>query len=284
MSKSLLALFLLITWIPETGAQGFGRPDPQVVRKFDEFGDIQYSDLIARLDNFAIQLQNEPTSKGFILVYRTRRDLPGLNNRMALRSKEYLINSRGIAKGRVVTVDGGAVDCLVQELWIVPPGTAPTPRSDAYQRNFPDTNSARKIDEYGFEAPSLNSRAESESGEDPGAEYLATFATELRRDPGAVGCIIVYAQYNPRPGLVGYGNYEPVRDVRLDPQGTASKRLSTEKLRLIRVYGIRASRITAINGGYRKRRMVELWIVPRGEHLPIPTPNSFPPKGAQGHN
>jgi hypothetical protein len=281
MSKVLLAL-LLVTWISETPAQGFARPALQSVRKFDEFGDIQYSDLIARLDNFAIQLQNEPTSKGFILVYRTRRDLPGLNNRTALRSKEYLVNSRGIASGRVITVDGGAVDCLVQELWIVPPGTAPTPRSDAYQRNFPDTNSPRKIDEYGFEAPAVNSRVESEPGDDPGAEYLETFATELRRDPGAIGCVIVYAQYNPRPGLVDYGNYEPIRDVRLDPPETASKRLSIEKLRLIRVYGIRASRINTINGGYRKRRMVELWIVPRGEHTPIPTPNSFPSKGAQG--
>src|SRR5713226_9545265 len=40
-------------------------------RKFDEFGDIQASDLIARLDNLAVQLANEPNTKTFLVVYRT---------------------------------------------------------------------------------------------------------------------------------------------------------------------------------------------------------------------
>src|SRR5258708_252071 len=79
----------------------------EVARKFDEFGDVQNSDLMARLDNFAIQLQNDPTTKGFILIYRSRRDLPGLSNRLAMRSKGYLINSRGLLKERVIAVDGG---------------------------------------------------------------------------------------------------------------------------------------------------------------------------------
>jgi hypothetical protein len=272
---TFLLLFVAIAFGLGTAA---AQTKAESARKFDEFGDIQYSDLIARLDNFAIQLQNEPAKKGFILVYRTRRDLPGLNNRIALRSKDYLINSRGISSARVVTVDGGEADCQVQELWIVPMGTAPTPRSDAYQRYFPDIDSPRKIDEYGFAASTRSSSRDSWSAEERDAEYLETFANQLRKAPRATACIIVYAQYNPRPGLVDYGDYEPVRDIRLDPAGTAQRRLTTEKRRLIRVYGIRASRIRTINGGYRKRRMVELWIVPRGEHAPIPTPNSFPPK------
>src|SRR5204863_8246308 len=69
------------------------QPKDTTARKFDEFGDVQYSDLIARLDNFAITLQNEPNTKGFIVVYRSRRDLPGLSNRMAIRSRDYLVNS-----------------------------------------------------------------------------------------------------------------------------------------------------------------------------------------------
>jgi hypothetical protein len=62
----------------------------------------------------------------------------------------------------------------------------------------------------------------------------------------------------------------------VDPPGTAQKRLSLEKKRLIDTYGIPARRIRTIDGGYRKRREVELWIVPAAEPLPIPTPNSFP--------
>ena len=56
--------------------------------------------------------------------------------------EDYLVNSRGIETERVVAIDGGEANSFAQELWIVPPGTAPTPRSDAYQRNFVDTDSA----------------------------------------------------------------------------------------------------------------------------------------------
>src|SRR5262245_52245218 len=109
-----LSVFLIvssITTLAQTNVDG--------TRKFDEFGDIEYSDLIARLDNYAIALQNDPQARGFIVVYRTRRDLPGLNNAIAFRSKEYLIKSRGLSRDRIVTVNGGEADCEIQELWII---------------------------------------------------------------------------------------------------------------------------------------------------------------------
>jgi hypothetical protein len=96
-------------------------------------------------------LNNEPAAKGFIVTYRSRRDLPGLSNRLAIRSKEYLVNTRGLALDRIATVDGGEADCLAQELWIAAPGTAPKPRADAYQRYFPDVDSPRQIDELGYD-------------------------------------------------------------------------------------------------------------------------------------
>jgi hypothetical protein len=278
LKASLSLLLLAVFWVAIKPAPAFAQAS-QAAKKFDEFGDVQYSDLIARLDNFAIHLQDEPGTKGFIVVYRTHRDLPGLSNRIALQSKDYLVNSRGLSKDRVVTVDGGEADCQIQELWIASPGSTPRPRSDAYQRYFPDTDSPRKIDEYGFEPPDRSARAT--SGDEIDAEYLETVAIQLQKQPRSSAYIIAYAQYNPRPGLVDYGKYEPVRDVRLDPPGTVNERLRLERKRLIRVYGIPALRIKTINGGYRKRRMVELWIVPRGEHAPIPTPNSFPPKSAR---
>lgn len=210
-------------------------------------------------------------------MYRSRRDLPGLNNAIALRSKSYLVNSRGLARDRIVTVDGGEADCLIQELWIVPVGTAPAPRPDAYARYFPDLDSPRKIDEYGFDPPDRGQESAPWFGADESGDYLETFATQLKKEAKTLACIIVYAQFNPRPELVDYsGSYEPVRDVRLDRKGTARQRLNTERTRLIKTYGIATSRIKLVDGGYRKLRTVELWIVPRSEHLPIPTPNSFP--------
>jgi len=93
-------------------------------RKFDEYGNIRFNDEKARLDNFAIQLQNEPTSMGYIIGYgscgsegQTRAD----------RAKGYLVNTRGIDAGRLMVVDGGCLPSLLVQLWIAPQGaTAPT--------------------------------------------------------------------------------------------------------------------------------------------------------------
>jgi hypothetical protein len=45
---------------------GCGRP-------FDEFGDIEFEDEEARLDNFAIQNNRNPTSSGYILMSAGRK-------------------------------------------------------------------------------------------------------------------------------------------------------------------------------------------------------------------
>jgi hypothetical protein len=101
--KLLITICLALQLSSSTDAQ----TSNSAARKFDEFGDIQASDLIARLDNLAVTLANEPNSKAFLIVYRTRRDLPGLSNRYAHRMKSYLVDTRGISPERVITVDGG---------------------------------------------------------------------------------------------------------------------------------------------------------------------------------
>ena len=62
-------------------------------RKFDEYGDIRFNDEKARLDNYAIQLQNEPgIAPATIVVFgncagagqaqrRSREGLPGQHAR-----------------------------------------------------------------------------------------------------------------------------------------------------------------------------------------------------------
>ena len=128
---ALLTLLLLLATL--TGAIRFvsAQTEDKTALKFDEFGDILYSDLAARLDNFAVAVQNQPSARGFLIVYRTRRDIAGLSHRLAMRMKNYLVNSRGLEAARLATVDGGIADHLTQELWIVPAGAAPIPRSDA---------------------------------------------------------------------------------------------------------------------------------------------------------
>ncbi|MGZ5435094.1 MAG: hypothetical protein ACXWID_02205 [Pyrinomonadaceae bacterium] len=94
-----------------------------IPRKFDEYGNIRFNDEKARLDNYAIQLQNAPTDRATIIGYGACEG-EGLNR--ANRAKDYLVNTRGIDAGRIDTVDGGCRSELKVELWLVPSGaTAP---------------------------------------------------------------------------------------------------------------------------------------------------------------
>ena len=94
-------------------------------RKFDEYGNINRDDEKARLDNFAIQLQQEPDAKGYIIVYAGRRSRAGDAQKRADRARDYLVNLRGIDARRLVTQDGGTREDLTVELWIVPTGAPP---------------------------------------------------------------------------------------------------------------------------------------------------------------
>jgi len=106
---------------------------PPVPRKFDEYGNIAFNDEKARLDNFAIQLQNEPGAQGYIIAYGGRRGRTGEAQARADRAKDYLVNTRGLDPGRVVTVDGGYREDLTVELWIVPTGATPPTASPTVQ-------------------------------------------------------------------------------------------------------------------------------------------------------
>jgi hypothetical protein len=246
-------------------------------QKFDEFGDLAYSDLMARLDNFFVQLMNEPNAKGFIVIYRTRRDLPGLSHGLAMRMKDYLVERRGLPRNRVVAVDGGVAQNLTQELWIVPSGSTPVPRSDARIGYLEDPDTAWKFAESNFLPLEQYRRFGLSYNREAEIEGVEAYANAVQNKQNRLACIIVYAQYNPRPRLVDYsGNYEPVREVGLDPRGTARRQLLREMKILMADYGLPRSRIKVIDGGYRKHRSIEYWIVPEGEPLPIPTPNAFP--------
>lgn len=90
-------------------------------RKFDEYGNIRFNDEKARLDNYAIELQNNPTDRATVIGYGSCEG-EGLNR--ANRAKDYLVNTRGIDAGRIDTVDGGCRSALHVELWLVPSGAA----------------------------------------------------------------------------------------------------------------------------------------------------------------
>jgi hypothetical protein len=118
------------------------KPPPTPATKFDEYGNIKFNDEKARLDNYAIQLQNQPGTTATIIAYGS---CAGEAQARADRAKDYLVNTRGIEAGRITTVDGGCRSDLTVQLWIVPAGaTAPAASSDGIISPCPECRKARR--------------------------------------------------------------------------------------------------------------------------------------------
>ena len=101
-------------------------PVPKLAsRKFDEFADIQRNDEKARLDNYAVELQNDPTATAYVIVYPATTSRPVDVQRRIKRVVEYLVNARGIDASRILTLTGKPKSDLAVELWIAPQGAAP---------------------------------------------------------------------------------------------------------------------------------------------------------------
>jgi hypothetical protein len=98
---------------------------PLTISKFDEFGDISRNDEKARLDNYAIALQNDPKSTAHVIIYPGRYSKKGDVQHHANRIVDYLVNSRGLDKSRIVTLVGPVKDDLLVNLWITPQGATP---------------------------------------------------------------------------------------------------------------------------------------------------------------
>jgi hypothetical protein len=124
-------------------------PPPPTPSQFDTYGNIPRNDVKARLDNFANALQENPGAQGYIVAYGGRRGVAGEAQRRADFARDYLVNTRGIDAGRLVTIDGGFREEATTELWIVPSGATPptaSPNVDAseVQTTTPRTTRRRR--------------------------------------------------------------------------------------------------------------------------------------------
>ena len=121
MTKMIGSLLVFLALV--SSAAAVHSPD----RAFDEFGDIKCEDEMARLDSFALQLQNEPNAKGLIVVYggrlfRGRLPKQGEADARAARLKLYLVERRGIPKDQIMVVNWGYVEQWMVQLWMIPHG------------------------------------------------------------------------------------------------------------------------------------------------------------------
>ena len=115
IASKLLTILCLTLMISEDSSAA------RTPRKVDEYGAINCEDEMARLDNYAIELQSVPTAQAIVIVYGGRRGTKRdeVRARMAY-IKHYLSVSRRIASGRIKVLNGGFRESLTTQLYLIP--------------------------------------------------------------------------------------------------------------------------------------------------------------------
>ena len=96
-----------------------------VSQEFDECNNCTFDDQKARLDNLAVELQNDPSTRAYIIAYGGRTSPLAQVEVLMSRARDYLTSQRGIDASRFVVVNGGFREVDSVELWMVPSGAKP---------------------------------------------------------------------------------------------------------------------------------------------------------------
>jgi len=132
-------------------------------RKIDEYGPIRLADEKARLDNFAIELQNDPTARGYVVAYAARGSAPSSAVTRLNTAKNYLVNIRGIESSRIITVNGGTRATAKTDLWVVPDGAAP-PAASLPVATRPQTQPSPTVERPQTQTPVIRHSRERRAG------------------------------------------------------------------------------------------------------------------------
>lgn len=98
---------------------------------YDSFTSSDDEQTRARLDNFAVQLSQVPSLKGYIIAYAGRTGKKNQGISMARSASRYLIQKRGITARQVTALDGGFREEAQYDLFLLPRSSrppAPTPQ------------------------------------------------------------------------------------------------------------------------------------------------------------
>ena len=219
--------------------------------KIDEYGRIGHCDLTARLDNLAIELQNDPEAIGYVVGFDPSQRSGPYAETYAKRSVAYLVMSRGLDESRLRMRYGGHndTDDVKMQLWIVPrDGYLPLVTTALGERDDGGEISGR-VETY--ETEDVPGVVEDEMGgptlSDIGQLH---FARALKKQPASQGYLVVYTEADELPG--------------------AWRRIARREEQSIRDgFELAEGRIRVINGGTADETSVELWIQPKDAPPPV---------------
>jgi hypothetical protein len=98
-------------------------PPPQA-RLIDSLRASASNDMKARLDNFAVELQNDPGASALVIAYVDRKCGTTYLRARSNLIRSYLVNTRRVDASRVSVSEGGRREAVAFELWLVPQGAA----------------------------------------------------------------------------------------------------------------------------------------------------------------
>lgn len=222
---------------------------------FDSFGALPSDDAGARMDNFALALQNQPEMDGYIICYGTEGDGSGAANFIFRSFTDYLVNTRAIERERIKTIYGGRykkADEVLIELWIIP-RAAPAPELKLFKSKI-ETISG-KYKEY----EAWDGYPDAGDGPPMGSVSFAAYADALKQQPNSVAYIVAFNKHESAPGTW--------------------RRVARRTTDDLREYGIEADRIKTIFGGTMKKKedegdtaqsaFIQLWILPKDAPPPV---------------
>jgi hypothetical protein len=249
MSKAPAILgFCLVALLVSSGDSVSAQSQKARAVKFDQFDQVGHCDAGARLDNFAIQLQNQSSAKGAIVTYAPEGEGPGTGKQVLEIIKDYLVNARGLAPDRIETIYGGRNSNFYQshtELWVVPQG-APLPKTVKYSSPVESFQGLYldqiRHDDFLFEFPE-------EMGPGIGNSTDASFAEMLHQQKNAVAYIVVYDGEDLTPG--------------------AWRRLGQREIDKFKEFNVDASRFKLILGGHKSLTHMQHWIFPNDAPPPM---------------
>jgi hypothetical protein len=223
---------------------------PAAARQIDEYGPIRHCDMTARLDNFAIELQNDPGASALLVAYDAKAKGGGRAAWHLKVGRYYLVNVRGIDASRVSVVNAGSRDAqdVSTQLWLVPSGAEP-PLATPAEAKYSARDFSGKLDTYATDELIYREQIEmGYSGEDISR---SEFAERLKRQPDSLGYLVISTSKQSLPG--------------------AWRRVARREEQLIQKdYGIDAGRLASVYGGKGDGELAEvaLWILPKSAPPP----------------
>lgn len=245
MTKRTLASLLLIISVTHAHAQAVrpartesaaaesaapAKPRAAAARKIDEFGRLYGCSGGARLDNFAIELQNEADSKAYIVARDASGKLPGTAHAWGEYFLRYFNELRGMEASRFALVDGASVagDDLKMELWLVPFGAEP-PRVKPPGKDDARPFSGKFVEMSVYSDTVFYDTDGSEAGSFNDGILYAAYRGLLKKQTDSQGYLVVYSPHDAPPGYW--------------------RRAGTREQQKLSWDGLAPERMTVVNGG-----------------------------------